>query len=249
MAARTRKRLRVGLYVRGENATIGSVLKCLRLWDVSFKTIHRDELPALKPGDVDLVYLHGGWYRIDSEAAAADALKAFVHAGGGCIGACCGAYNIGWLGLIEMARMHMLRMTSWAQIKAQAVKHPILKGVRERNKGDSRTFSPFIPIVYFNGPFMIPADKATTMVASYDNEGCFGAILAGRYGKGRVVAFGPHPEKEMIENSAAENRSLPRASLMLHNALHWAARRPVPTRSWEWAPIEFPEGTGKRTDV
>ena len=249
MAARGRKRLKVGLYIRGENANIASVVKCLHLWGMSFRTVYREELRALEPGDFDLVYLHGGWYRIDSEKPAADALKRFVRTGGGCVGVCCGAFNIGWLDLIEMAQIHLLRMTSWAQIKAQVVRHPILKGVRERNKGDSRTFSPLIPIVYFNGPFMIPADKSPTMVASYDNEGCFGAILAGTYGKGRVVAFGPHPEKEMIENSLAQNRSLPRAALMLHNALHWAVGRPVPTRSWEWAPIEFPEGMGKRTDV
>ena len=242
------ERLSVGLYVRDDNATILNLAKCLRLWDMSFRTIQRDELPSLKPGDVDVVLIHGGWYRIDSEEDAAKALRDFVDAGGGCIGVCCGAFNIGWLGLIEMEHLHIVRMTSWARITARAVRHPILKGVRERNQS-GKGLSSLITIVYFNGPFMIPAKPSTTVVASYDQEGHLGAVLADSFGEGRVVAFGPHPEKELIEDSLTNGGALPRASLMLHNALYWTARRPVPKRTWEWARFDFEGGRGRRIDV
>ena len=76
------------------------------------------------------------------------------------------------------------------------------------------------------------------MIGVYDDEYSQGAVLADDYGKGRAVAFGPHPEKEQLDEVITHSEPLPRAALLLHNALYWAARRTPPKISWAFPKFE-----------
>lgn len=225
-------RLKIGMYIeKNVGATILNITKCLRNWDMTFVSLRRDELAKLKTGDVDVVILHGGWYDFPEKDPARKALMSYVRSGGGCIGICCGAINICRLGLIQTKAWHRYTLTGWMKMPIQTPKHPIAKGVCNKGEGYMG-----VPIVYFNGPQMTPSKSSTVMIGSYDAEGRVGAVLADDYGKGRVVAFGPHPEKEQIDELATHNEPLQRCSLLLHNALYWAARRNVPALKWD-----FPE--------
>lgn len=234
-APRARKRLKIGLYINEDQAGILNLTKCLRNWDISFVSIRRDELVHLKPGDVDVLLLHGGWYGFEKKEPARQALHSFVQGGGGCIGICCGAIVICRQKLIRTKDWYLAPSTGWMRMSIQTEKHPIVKGslvADEKFMGRH-----VVPIVYFNGPHMVPENSSTVVVGSYDPEGRVGSVLADHYGQGRVVAFGPHPEKEQIDEVITTNEPLPRASLLLHNALYWAARRRVPKRQWEFAKI------------
>lgn len=232
----SQRRLRVGLYVNDRNATTPRFVRCMQLWNMSFRAVWRDELAALKPGDVDVLLLHGGWYGIDrvpgqnqhegverhpEHDAAAAAVRAFVQAGGGVVGVCCGAFNVVWLGLIE-ADISRTPGAGMHQLEAVAPEHPICAGVVQRAEGRSdRAWRP-VPVIRVNGPLLFPKHP-DTMILSYDWEHRLGAVLAGSFGRGRAVAMSPHPERTEHDLGAdIPGEPLMPCAGLLKNALEWA---------------------------
>jgi hypothetical protein len=233
-------RLRVGLYLHNPQANILKFVRCLRDWEMSFTSLYRDELKDLKPGAVDVLLLHGGWYGIDrvpgqnqhdkqelpEHRPMADAVRRFVRAGGGIVGVCCGAYNVVWLGLIaaDISRAHGVGMHSLEVVNE---KHPIVRGVIERAKGRKDRKWLALPVIRVSGPIFFPRDPKQ-MVMSYDWEQRLGAILAGSYGNGRAVAISPHPEATEHELDTDVLREPPmKAAGLLKNALYWSAGWPI----------------------
>jgi hypothetical protein len=230
--------LHVGLYINDPKATILRHVRCLISWGMRFRSVWRGDLAALKPGDCDVLLLHGGWYGIDRVPAQnqgdvratpenrrmAAAVRRFVREGGGVVGVCCGAFNVVWLGLIEAeisracgAGMHALEVVD--------AKHPIAKPVLRRAEGrKDRRWQP-VPCMRVNGPIFFPKNKRQ-MVFSYDWEQRLGAVLAGGYGRGRAVALSPHPEMTGNERDGTVSAEplLP-ASGIYRAALLWAAGR------------------------
>lgn len=224
-------KLRVGLYRNDPHANVRHFVRCLRDWQMPFQFLDRAQLPALRPGDFDVLLLHGGWYGIDrvpgqnqsdkhetpETKACAAAVRRFVRAGGGVVGVCCGAFNVVWLGLIR-ADISRAAGTGPHSLEVVNDRHPIVAGVIERATGrKDRKWKP-VPITRINGPIFFPKNPRQ-LVLSYDWEHRLGAVLAGHYGKGRVVAISPHPELK------------PRTAIgILKNALTWSAtcraRRP-----------------------
>jgi hypothetical protein len=237
------KRLRVGLYVNDEKATILRFIRCLSRWNMDFVSLWRDELPALKPGDVDVLLLHGGWYGLDRDPgmdqygpqaagphhlAMTTAVKGFVEAGGGIVGVCCGAFNVIWLGMIE-ADISRTQGAGPHALETVQADHPIVRNVVEKAAGRTdRDWKP-LPILRVNGPVFFPKN-ADQMLMSYDWEHRLGAVLAAPFRKGRAVAISPHPE--FLESETAFGPllegDLPRAALLLRNALYWSAGKPAP---------------------
>ena len=233
---------RVGLYVHDSRADILRLVRCLRAWGLPFTTVRPDALKALKPGAVDVLLLHGGWYGIDREPgmeqhgqqqagpehqARADAVRAFVRAGGGIVGLCAGAYNVVWLGLIaaDISRTHGVGPHALETVDAA---HPIVKGVVEPAGQAHRAWKP-LPVMRVNGPVFFPKHPEQ-MLMSYDWEHRLGALLAAPAGGGRAAAFSPHPEMREDE-SGTDNLTegpLPRAALLLRNALYWSGGRECP---------------------
>lgn len=225
--------VRVSMYV-GEGTDSAALIGCLKTFGFQVREVSLAELDGLKPGDCDVLYLPGGWYAFDS--AAKDAIIAFVTAGGGCVGTCAGAYQVA--GYIPVIPGRVLRtdMRGRLALEPRQGDHPVLRGVVQpctRHAG--RAWEP-IAVTHFGGPFMLPDDKGT-IVAAYDVEGEIGAILAADVGTGRAVALASHPEfgvPELHPDDPARvaEKPLPQgdASLILRNAVLWAARRDVPER-------------------
>jgi hypothetical protein len=92
----------------------------------------------------------------------------------------------------------------------------------------------------YNGwPMLPPAEPRAWVIAAYDIDKELAAIVAAEYGKGRVVAFSPHPEGCIGKPGEFRDRDrLPIAydpfemntAPMLANAIDWTARRPVPAK-------------------
>ncbi len=228
----------VGLYVNDPKANILKHVRCLRNWGMRFHSVWREDLATLKPGDCDVLLLHGGWYGIDrvpgqeqhdfsstpEHRRMANAVRRFVREGGGVVGVCCGAFNVVWLGLIE-AEISRLGGVGMHALEVVDEKHPIAKPVLRRAKGrKDRRWLP-IPCMRVSGPIFFPKKKGQ-MLLSYDWEQRLGAVLAGGYGRGRAVAISPHPE--MTENERDQsllNEPLMPVSEMLRAALLWSAGR------------------------
>ncbi len=137
-----------------------------------------------------------------------ETIKDFVKQGGNYLGICAGSYlatsDYNWsLGLLNakvVDRKHWARGHGPVQITFTDQGRKILA------PKDSQT-----QIVYWQGPLLAPGDKkdlpAFDTLARYETEIAQNgapkgvmkgtvAIAAGTFGKGRVVCFGPHPEKK-----------------------------------------------------
>lgn len=57
--------IRVGLSVNDPKAVVLRHVRCLVNWGMRFHAVLRKDLAALRPGDCDVLLLHGGWYGID----------------------------------------------------------------------------------------------------------------------------------------------------------------------------------------
>ena len=233
-------RLKIGLYVNDPAANLLKFVRAFRNWGLAFQSIWRDELTQLRPGDVDVLLLHGGWYGIDRDPAQeqhvikdspahrtrAEAVRRFVRTGGGVVGVCCGAYNVVWLRMIpaEISRTMGVGMHELEVVNA---KHPLLRGVIERTHGHKDRTWKRLPAVRLNGPMFFPKDRSH-LVLSYDWEQRLGAVLAADYGQGRAVAISPHPECTENEREDILTEPPMRVVALLRNALYWSARRSVP---------------------
>ena len=233
-------RLRVGLYINDPKATTLRFLRCVQEWGFAFTSVWRDELADLRPGAVDVLLLHGGWYGIDRTPGQnqhprqatpehdrrAAAVRSFVAAGGGLVGVCAGAYNVVWLDLIpaDISRSQGVGPHALEVVDAA---HPLTRGVIVRTEGRTdRQWQP-VPVIRMNGPIFFP-HRRETMVFSYDWEQRLGAVLAAPYERGRAAAISPHPERADGDlGDAIPATTLAPAALLLRNALLWAAGREV----------------------
>jgi len=86
-------------------------------------------------------------------------------------------------------------------------------------------------------PMVIEPKGGSTMVAAYDMDKELAAIAAADYGKGRVVAFSPHPEgcigrpgefRDRDRLAIAYDPFEMNTAAMLSNAVYWVARRRIP---------------------
>lgn len=231
-------KLRVGLYLNDSSANVLKLVRALRNWEMSFTSIWRDELPRLRPADVDVLLLHGGWYGIDrvpgqnqtdrvqrpEHRGMAAAVRRFVREGGGVVGVCCGAFNVVWLGLIQadISRSYGVGLHSLEVVDGR---HPILRGVARRARGRrDRRWLP-LTVMRVSGPIFFPR-QPRQMILSYDWERRLGAVLAADYGRGRAVAISPHPEMTAQETDTdLRNEPLLPVAGVLKNALYWSAHR------------------------
>lgn len=237
------RRLRVGLYINDEKAGILRLVRCLRNWGMDFCSIWRDRLADLRSGDVDVLLLHGGWYGLDRDPgqeqygpqairpqhqAMTRAVREFVGHGGGLVGVCSGAFNVVWMGLIE-ADISRTQGAGPHSLETVDGRHPIVQGIIEPATGRTDRTWNALPVLRINGPIFFPKHPEQ-MIMSYDWEGRLGAILAGDYQRGRVVAISPHPEFSACESPGGpviDEPLMPVAGL-LRNALSWSARNIQP---------------------
>ena len=77
-------------------------------------------------------------------------------------------------------------------VHARLGEHPVLVGVAQKSPKAWRQYKPFLMLRYNGWPMVLK--EGAHMIAAYDMDKKLAAIAAADYGKGRVVAFRPHPE-------------------------------------------------------
>ncbi len=220
----------VGVYVCKGETMNHDIFPVLEHFEFRFRSIDREDLRALKPGDVDVLLMPGGWYFFKDEPAIADNLRKFIDAGGGYVGICCGAINACQLGLLN-ADMYSMYGLGPTEIEPVDGEHPVLRGIVKESPKAWRKWERFTMLRY-NGWPMVLKDGAH-MIAAYDMDRKLAAIASADYGKGRVVAFSPHPEGATCDPGIfADRDNTPMTydgikmgtAQMLDNALKWTIR-------------------------
>lgn len=183
-------------------------------WDVNVRALERfldeydynwsvfDENDAVKDSlskNYDLIWFPGGlsaeykYYITDHEN-----IRSFVENGGIFVGSCAGSYYavdiLRWLGsdynyplkiFDGKAVGPLAGLIAWGEITSFDLEkdHPVNSGLNN-----------IIDIYYFDGPYFKPYDDSSIEVLarySINNEP---AVVAGRFGKGKYLLLGPHPE-------------------------------------------------------
>jgi len=161
--------------------------------------------------DYDVVIFPGGSGSRQAKELTADgrtAVRKFVRAGGGYVGICAGAYlassHYQWsLGVINA---HVWDRQHWARGKKQ-VDISLTPAGQEVLSNSKSKFN----VYYQNGPLLVPDNQphlpGYEVLAKYDTEVARNgapentmvgthAIIRSKFGTGRVICFGPHPEKK-----------------------------------------------------
>jgi glutamine amidotransferase-like uncharacterized protein len=151
-------------------------------------------------------------------------IRKYVADGGGFIGICAGAYlaSVEYPWSIGVLNAHVLDGAHWARGEGN-VQLQISSTGQAAFSSDKATCT----IHYQNGPLLGPGHKQGIppfeVLAAYESEltengapkGVMkgtAAIARGKFGRGRVVCFSPHPEKTQGREP------------LLHSAIRWAAR-------------------------
>jgi putative intracellular protease/amidase len=222
----------VGVYAAGKGTMTRDIFPVLVHFEFRFRTLEKDDLRTLKTGDVDVLLFPGGWYFFDNDPEIVASVRDFVSSGGGYVGICCGAINAMKLGLLDT---DMINMDGMGPCTVEPVdgEHPVLKDVAKKSDKSWRPYDKIQMLRYNGWPMLLKA--GAHMIAAYDADKKVAAIACAEYGKGRVVAFSPHPEGATCEPGIFRDRDeLPLVydgikmgtARMLDNALRWCVRTP-----------------------
>jgi glutamine amidotransferase-like uncharacterized protein len=152
-----------------------------------------------------------------------ESIRKYVADGGGLIGICAGAYlaSIEYPWSIGVLNAHVLDGAHWA--RGEGIVQLKISSIGKAAFGSD---NPTCTIHYENGPLLGPGQRKGIppfeVLAAYESEltengaskGVMkgtAAIARGKFGKGRVVCFSPHPEKT------------PGQEELLRAAIRWAA--------------------------
>lgn len=159
----------------------------------------------------DVVVMPGGSAGAQSrnlKDAGKEAIRKFVHAGGGYVGICAGAYlsttyrdwSLGIVNARVWDHPHWARGTGIVSLGMTPSGCSVLEMPKES-----------VDVYYGQGPMLTPGNNPSLpgyeVLASYETEVAkkgapegamvgMHAIVRTMYGQGRVVAFSPHPEKK-----------------------------------------------------
>lgn len=204
-------RARVGVYVDvGAGPSVNDLLADLaRYENVSVQKLTADDIRSGALADLDLLIHPGGSGSKQGRhlgEAGRTAVRKFVENGGGFIGICAGAYlasaDYDWsLNLLDarvVDRQHWNRGRGTVDLAVTAAGRSLLQL-------EVKT----LPIHYAQGPLLAPANRPEIddyqCLATFETEIALNgapvgvmqgttAIARGKYGRGQVYCFSPHPE-------------------------------------------------------
>jgi len=185
----------VAIYHGRKNISGENVAAALKRLGIPFRMITARDITSGKLSHYSSVIFPGGHSVVLSKSTEKQVMS-FVRSGGGFIGICAGCQFGVKLGLLPV-KHRILRATGIFDMRIVA-KHPLSVGYVVAGKHDQSkpwTYSNRgrVRIRYANGGMLI-AGEGARVVVSFDELGDFGAVVAGKYGRGNVVLITPHPE-------------------------------------------------------
>ena len=186
---------RVAVYRGPKNVSGERVAAALKKLRIRFEFVGPEEIEAGRLAEFAALVLPGG-HSIALDPAGVREVKRYVASGGGVLGICAGA-QFGILARLLPVRWKALRASGIFDMRVVA-KHPVTRGYSvagKHPKGAPWKYSNRgrVRVRYCNGG-ILRASSGATVVVSFDEEGDMGAIVAGPFGRGRVVLMTPHPE-------------------------------------------------------
>jgi glutamine amidotransferase-like uncharacterized protein len=183
----------------GPGAYVYDIKKALKLLKVPFDVIDKKGIKEKLNNYKTLIMPGGDTERYVSSLSKGDfyeRIKNFVFGGGKYIGICAGAYLAPkeCIGLKKGRRIKLkgLSIINVKSIREHKRRRPgKLRKIKFRKHPLVRGYSQELEIWYHNGPGFIPG-KEIEVAAVYENG--LAAIVSSKYGKGKVILFGPHPE-------------------------------------------------------
>lgn len=203
---------------------------------VNDKTLTEENLPALYS-----CIIFGGGHSVVIGPRACRNVLSFVEKGGGFLGICAGLHFAAKARLINID-LKIVRGAGYYEIRLLK-RHPLTKGFDIVVAGADEKRGPFeypynptgrMFVRRCNGGF-IKCGQGVEMIASYDNDNEFGAIVAGKRGKGRVVLMSPHPE-----NSPESDLTKPNPIRIFFNAVEYISGTKMP--------VHYTEGKKSRVE-
>ena len=210
-AAKEHEKITIGVYIdTGAGPSSKDLLKALSNFkQVSVKQLTAEQIRGDGLAGLDIL-MHpggsGGGQGRNLEELGREKIRAFVREGGGYVGICAGAYlataHYPWsLNILDakvVDTQHWKRGIADVEIELTPDGQKILDAKK-----------PQFSIHYANGPLLAPADRPD--IEDYEEMARFKseiaengapagvmtgatAIARGRFGKGRVMCFSPHPE-------------------------------------------------------
>jgi len=194
--------------------------------DVRYERIKAEDVRAGRLADYDVLIHPGGSGSKQANClgeTGREKVRSFTEDGGGYVGICAGAYlassDYGWS--LHILDAKVLDKAHWARGHGD-----VQMRLTDRGKELLETDEDLLTILYYQGPLLAPADDPNVpdydVLATFETEIAKNkapegvmkgttAIAAGRFGRGRVVCFSPHPEKTEGLNG------------FVHWAIRWAA--------------------------
>lgn len=219
-------KVRVGVYCdKGAGRSLKDLLAALQTFDdVTVREVMADDIRSGVLSDLDVLIHPGGSGGGQGRHLGNDGrekIREFIREGGGYIGICAGAYlasadyewSLNVLDARVLDRKHWARGTGMVEIALTDVGKRVLKSTEPR-----------LRIHYGQGPLLAPGNRND--IADYETIASYGteiakngapqgvmkgttAIAQGRFGRGRVLCFSPHPEMtkglELLVHHAIEN--------------------------------------------
>lgn len=228
----TLQRTVVGVYVdKGTGGSLRAVLRTLADFEnVSVRKLTADNIRAGELNDVDVLIQPGGSGSRQGNQLRADgreSIRRYVRDGGGYIGICGGAY---------LASAHYKWSLNILDARAVDTEHwarghgMVQIGITDTGKSLLRTTEKQLAIQYWQGPLLAPANRSDIddydVIATFDTEIAENgapkgvmtgttAIAKGKFGKGGVICFSPHPEltdglEQLIEHAIDDVKQIKR---------------------------------------
>jgi hypothetical protein len=187
---------------------------------IRFLYVNEETVPKGALDGMDAIHMPGGdAYPLPPETV--KAIQEFVRNGGGYVGICAGALY---------AKADLLNILPFEDrgpggkqiaIVELDPAHPISRGI----ESTIHLVGLRIKSLRYGGPWMEPlAPERTRKVGWFAGDGREGAILAGEFGKGRVVLFSNHPEFPAFDAWHGDARNTLQLRRLYRNAMYWAAR-------------------------
>ena len=210
----TSNTVRIAIY-GGEGTSQKSIKASMHMFEWMGYSVSIIDAVYLNKGDLsafNILCIPGGdmyQYSLDISSEGKDAIRNFVHAGGGYLGICGGAYfaceTVIWQGeQLDMTLLNLLSGTARGPAD-YIVPYPrygmceVLMVTNECIRVEPES----VWMMYSWGPELLPDD--TVCVVGIYNKGRHAALVAFEYGSGRVFLIGTHPENE--ENSDRDGLS------------------------------------------